>query len=367
MKTIKLIALLFFSLCCCFSFGQTKPGYYHQQLAKLQRAIEENFYLPSVDYYKETATVQPGKNDYSYLWPLCGLIQAGNEIEATTGDKNAMTKTMRIIGKYYDPAPPAPGYASYTMEKGGGDRFYDDNQWIGIACMDAYFRKKQPADLATGKLIYRYMMTGFDTVLGGGLYWQENKKVSKNTCSNGPAVVLAMQLYKAAGEKRYLDTAIAIYNWTKKALLAPNGLYWDNVSIKNGRIGKAQFSYNTGTMLQSGLYLYEATKDKKYLADAQALADSSLAFFCGSGKFRDGYWFNAVLLRAYQHLLKHNADKKYINAFKTCLDNALQNDVNDAGLMGKSKTVDLVGQSGTLEILARFAQLEASLSGNGKR
>ena len=358
MRRIKIIALVALVCSSVFSFGQKSSGYYHQQLAKLHQAIETAFYLPGENYYKETAELQPGKNAYSYLWPLCGLIQAANEIEVATADKNAMAKTMRIIGKYYDPAPPAPGYASYTIEKGGGDRFYDDNQWIGIACMDAYVRKKQASALATGKLIYRYMMTGYDTVLNGGLYWQENKKVSKNTCSNGPAAVLCMQLYKATGEKPYLDTAILIYNWTKKALLAPNGVYWDNVRIKDGRIGKAQFSYNTGTMLQSGLYLYEATKDKKYLVDAQRLADSSLTFFYGSGKFRDSYWFNAVLLRGYQHLLKHNSDMKYITAFKTCLNNALQNDVNEAGLLGKGKTADLVGQSGMLEILARFAQLE---------
>lgn len=340
------------------AYCQSAKGYYKSEMLKLQKAIEKNFYLPSVGYYKETVAVEKGRNDYSYLWPLCGLVQADNEIEKATEQKGLMAQTMKIIGKYYDPAPPAPGYASYTREKGGGDRFYDDNQWIGIACMDAYFRTKKGEDLITGKVIYRYMMTGFDTVLGGGLYWQENKKVSKNTCSNGPGIILAMQLYKATGEKLYLDTAILLYNWVVQNLKAPNGLYWDNIGVKNGHIGKAQFSYNTGTMLQSALYLYEATKNKKYLDEALAVADSSLGFFYSSGRFRDGYWFNAVLLRAYQHLLQHSTDTKYIAAFKTCLDNALQNDTNEAGLMGKEAPLDLVAQSGMLEILARFAFLE---------
>lgn len=354
-RFVWLFPVMVFFQCGVFAQGHKS---YLAPLLKFQHAVDSAFYLPSVNYYKETATVEKGKNDYSYLWGLCGMVQAANEIEIAAGQNGLLLRTMKIIGKYYDPAPPAPGYASYTMEKGGGDRFYDDNQWIGIACMDAYFRTKEKEHLATGKTIYRYMMTGFDTVLGGGLYWQEAKKVSKNTCSNGPAVILAMQLYKATGEKPYLDTALLLYNWANKNLKAPNGLYWDNVSVKNGRIGKAQFSYNTGTMLQSALYLYEATRDKKYLTEAVTVADSSLPFFYGSGKFRDGYWFNAVLLRAYQHLLQHHNDTKYLAAFKKCLDNALQNDVAELGLMGKNKTNDLVGQSGMLEILARFAQLE---------
>ena len=79
----------------------------------------------------------------------------------------------------------------------------------------------------------------------------------------------------------------------------------------------------------------------------------------GRGRFRDGYWFNAVLLRAYQHLLKHNQDMKYILGFKACLDQALQNDKNEQGLFkGRNEIRNLVDQGGMLEILARFTWLE---------
>ena len=266
---------------------------------------------------------------------------------------------MQIIQEYYDASPPAPGYASYIMKFKGGDRFYDDNQWIGIACMDAYFMDKKKSYLQTGKVIYKYMMTGFDTVLNGGLYWQENKKTSKNTCANGPGIILALQLYKATKDRSYLDTAILLYNWVNEKLKAPNGLYYDNFNVKTNKIGKAMFSYNTGTMLQSNVYLYEATKENKYLKEAVSIADSSLNYFYGTGKFRDSYWFNAVLLRGYQHLLQHKKDIKYIAAFKHCTDNALENNMNNLKLMGKDKTLDLVSQSGMLEILARLAWLES--------
>ena len=133
------------------------------------------------------------------------------------------------------------------------------------------------------------------------------------------------------------------------------------------RISKPILSYNTGTMLQSNLYLYESTGDKKYLKDANAIADSSLTFFYGKEKFRDNYWFNVVLLRAYQHLLKYNKDTKYIVGFKKCLDYALKNDKNDLGLFtGRDGVQNLVDHGGMLEILARYAWLESRYDLKGK-
>ncbi len=240
-----------------------------------------------------------------------------------------------------------------------GERYYDDNQWIGITALDAFARTKQQSNLDLGKLIYDFMMTGYDQVLGGGMYWKEGSKSSKNTCSNGPGILVALQLYKASKNKAYLDTALKIFNWTNSKLQTPSKLYYDNISTKDGSISKAVFSYNTGTMLESNVYLYECTGDKKYLQQANRIADSSLVFFYGREMFRDGYWFNAVLLRAYQHLLRYNNDTRYIMGFKKCLDAALQNEKNQEGLFtGKDGVQNLVEHGGMLEILARFAWLE---------
>jgi len=156
-----------------------------------------------------------------------------------------------------------------------------------------------------------------------------------------------------------MDNALLIYNWTNEKLQTPSGLYYDNIRTKDSTIDKAIFSYNTGTMLQSNVYLYECTGDEKYLKRATAIADSSLPFFYGNNKFRDDYWFNAVLLRGYQHLLRYNKDTKYILAFKKCLDYALKNEKSESGLFtDKNGTRNLVEQGGMLEMLARFAWLE---------
>ena len=346
--------------------AKSNTGYYKKETQSLGDAIHKNLYDKATgNYFLVVDSAKREKKGaylrkYTYIWSLCAMFQAANEVEKIDKKARLLDPVLKTMDKYFDPAPPRAGYSDYIMSLKPGERYYDDNQWIGITALDAYERTKKNSYLVLGKLVYDFMMNGYDSVLNGGIYWKETSKSSKNTCSNGPGALVALQLYQATKEKKYLDTAILIYNWTNEKLQAPSGLYYDNMSTREGnRIGKAIFSYNTGTMLQSNIYLFESTGDEKYLKRATVIADSSLTYFYGTGKFRDSYWFNAVLLRGYQHLLKHNKDTKYIVAFKKCLDNALQNEKNTDGLFtGKDGTRNLVDQGGMLEILARFAWLE---------
>ena len=370
--TIRNYVLFLFSLVTLFSnfiLAQKKSavpdGLYGKETKSLEAAIQKNLYDQVSGNY--LLVVDPSKREkkgdylreYTYIWSLCAMFQAANEIEKLDRSAKLLDPLLKSMNAYFDPAPPRAGYSDYIMSLKPGERYYDDNQWIGITALDAYERTKKKSYFELGKLVYDFMMSGYDSVLGGGIYWKETSKSSKNTCSNGPGVLVALQLYQVSKDEKYLDTALLIYNWTNEKLQAPSGLYYDNIKTRDNSIGKATFSYNTGTMLQSNVYLYECTKEEKYLKRAIAIADSSLPFFYGTGKFRDGYWFNAVLLRGYQHLLKYKKDTKYILGFKKCLDNSLKNEKNEQGLFMDRKGVrNLVDQSGMLEILARFAWLE---------
>jgi hypothetical protein len=357
--------------CGQFSNAQNVgPGksFYQKQMKSLHTAISENFYDKASGYYVVVVDSSKRENKdgylrkYTYLWSLCALYQAANEIEKIDAKARLMEPLLKIMNDYYSPAPPKPGYTDYIMKLKPGERYYDDNEWIGITALDAFARTKLKSQLDLGKLIFNFIMTGYDDELGGGFYWKEGSNNSKNTCSNGPGILVALQLYQATHDKAYLDVALKTYNWTNANLQAPSKLYYDNIRTKDRRIGKTIFSYNTGTMLEANLYLYECTGERKYLKEANGIADSSLAFFYGKGRFRDGYWFNAVLLRAYQHLLKYNNDTKYVLGFKQCLDASLKYEKNNKGLFtGKDGVRDLVDQGGMLEILARYALLETQL------
>jgi len=344
---------------------KSKNDFYKKEMESLNVAIESNFHDKASGYYfvdldpAKRETKFGHKREYSWLWALCAMFEASNEIEKVDKKANLVDGIFNSMQPYYDPSPPKPGYGEYIVKLSKGQRYYDDNQWIGITALDIYERTGKKSYFDLGKSMYDFMMTASDNALGGGLYWRENDFETKNTCSNGPGIIVALKMYKGTKDKKYLENAIKIYDWTTQKLQTPTGLFYDNIKVKDGSIGEAIFSYNTGTMLQSSVYLYELTGDKKYLEKANKMAESSLDYFYKSGKFRDGYWFNAVLLRGYMHLLKYNKDLKYISGFKKCLDNAIKENKNQKGLFEADNGVyNLVEHGGMLEILARFAHLE---------
>ena len=329
---------------------------YKSRINAINQNINRIFYEPATGLYRETN----GKDDkpHSYLWPLCALMQAANETEQMEPKKEYLKPVLAAIQQYYSTEPPAPGYQAYVSKESKDSRFYDDNQWIAIAALDAYNRTGKKSYLILAEEIYRFMMTGFDEKSGGGLYWKEDEKNTKNTCSNGPGILVALQLYKITKKKEYLTVATQLYDWTNKHLRAPDGIYWDAIKIPSMKIDSVKYTYNTGTMLQSNVYLYEITGKEEYLEEARVIADSATNYFLKDGKFRDAYWFNAVLLRGYQHLYQHTKNTKHLKAFKAALDNALATRRDSRNLMVKDKAEDLVAQAGMLEILARFAYME---------
>ncbi|GAB3088751.1 hypothetical protein GCM10027054_10910 [Isoptericola nanjingensis] len=89
--------------------------------------------------------------------------------------------------------------------------------------------------------------------------------------------------------------------WTDEHLLAPNGLYWDNVKL-DGSIDRTQWSYNQGVPVGTYTLLYEATGEERYLEKAEAIAAASYRFYVTEGRlagqpmFFNSIWFKNLLL-----------------------------------------------------------------------
>ncbi len=84
-----------------------------------------------------------------------------------------------------------------------------------------------------------------------------------------------------------------------------SGMIWDGINrTGDGKIDKGwRFTYNQGIFIGASLELYHATKDARYLADAERTAGAALdAFFPGTGLCReggkgDGGLFKGILVR----------------------------------------------------------------------
>jgi len=157
------------------------------------------------------------------------------------------------------------------------NKFNDDIAWAVLFSVRGYLLTDNKAYLEKGKEQFDKMYSrAFTNKYGGGLNWFETK-TSKNSCIQGPAMVAACYLAQATGDKTYYDKAIALYSWSKIYLFnATTGKVNDAIDLdeKTGLIKTGTWSstYNQGTFLGAATMLYNYTKEKNYLLDAEKIA-----------------------------------------------------------------------------------------------
>lgn len=280
----------------------------------------------------------------SYLWPFSGMLSAVNALGKLEGGKEkydgSLEHVMAGLERYMDELRQPAAYQSYPFDFGGDDRFYDDNLWLGLDFMDAYELTGDGRYLKKAEDIFEFILSGWSGELGGGLYWCEQKKESKNTCSNGPAAVLALRLYEITGDKSYFDWGMKIYQWTRLNLQSPEGVYWDNINLL-GAVDKTAYAYNSGTMLNAAVLLYRITGDGEYLKEARRVAKASFDHFAPVR--RDGRrffpaenpWFTLILFKGYQALCEVDREPVYIRTIAENLDYAWMHARDRNGLISR--------------------------------
>ena len=381
---------------CAFAVSSCASGSSDMQEAYLEKAkttmqsvytcysVAENFLLrenyPFDDGYKagylasEEQASRP--NPYSYLWPFSGTLSAVAAImETEPSYQNILTgRVLPGLEEYYDAKREPHAYSSYIKSAPASDRFYDDNVWLGIDFTDLYVLTEKPEYLEKAEMIWKFIESGIDDKLGGGIYWCEQKKGSKNTCSNAPGSVFALKLYKATGNPHYLEQGKALYEWTRNTLMdSTDFLYFDNINL-SGKIQTWKFAYNSGQMVQAGALLYGITGDKKYLSDAARTAESCYDYFFEDYTAEDGTsfrilkagntWFNAVMVRGLIELYKADGNRTYIDAVRKSLDTAWEKSRTEEGLFNDdcsgrktNETKWLLVQGAMAEMYARMAAL----------
>jgi predicted alpha-1,6-mannanase (GH76 family) len=389
LKTLALLTVVFFSGLIC----QAKPE--NKNLMRAQTTLNQIFSLYDAGHdhllnetypYKaeEKATYLAGEDKVkgkrvAYLWPTSGVFSGVNALLKTTRDKQyrKMLETTVLPGlqQYYDQVRKPACYQSYIFSAGESDRFYDDNVWLALDFCESYMLTKNSEYLKKSIETWKFVISGWDNELGGGIYWCEQKKKSKNTCSNAPGSVLALKLYEATKDTVYLNWGVRIYNWTKTNLQdSTDYLYFDNKNL-SGKISRQKYTYNSGQMLQATAMLYKLTGKKMYLEEAQRIAKSAINHFTedyttAEGKrirlFKNtGNWFNAILFRGYVELYQLDKNPEYITIFSDNMDQ-LWNQIRDKnGLFSKDwKGVKndeykwLLDQASLVEIWATLAELE---------
>ncbi len=284
-------------------------------------AMQQYFYAPNVSpgdtssLYVEDYP-QSG-NRYSYLWPfsralvatiiLAGIppsFDGGLEYQADVSDR------LSGLSHYWDGAANPPGYDSYVTAPfgGGGDKYYDDQAWVGLALAQDYRLTQSASALSDAENVFSFVYPdGWDGNAGefdpGGTFWVQQgaglglTNHERTTTSNAPNAELGFRLEQLdPGDQATYETgSMTMYRWVNHYLYnvdsnptdpnAPNpnyepskpSLVFDKVT--EGRVGKTLWTYNQGAMIAANVTAYQDTAETGYLTNAEALANASLDYF----------------------------------------------------------------------------------------
>lgn len=279
------------------------------------KVLETRFATAPDGLYREHAPPAPNDRAFAYLWPFSQAQTAVLDIGSLPGgDTNAASRAAQLrdgfFARYWDGGSSPAGGASYPLVAGGGEKFYDDNNWVGLNLVELYRATGDRAALAEASRAFNFVISGWDAdpthPAPGGIFWTQagwNTTRDRNTVSTAPAAQLALELYGATGDNGYLDWAVRLFSWVEQTLKDPaDGLYWDHIEL-NGQIEKTKWSYNQGGMMAAATLFYRYTGDTGYLNRARDIAIASLTYFAAD----DRLWgqdpiFNAIYFRDLQLL-----------------------------------------------------------------
>jgi uncharacterized protein YyaL (SSP411 family) len=288
--------------------------------------IQLSFYLPQRSLYAEM--IDDGKKPHpAWIW------DASMELSALCAA--ARLEPREYLPRVRSYAAALRAYRTMNHDRPGldvnpppknPDRYYDDNAWISLALLETYDLTHDSKDLELAADAYSFAMSGEDSALGGGIYWHEDKTESKNACSSGPAMLAALQFYHITREQRYLEAARRLYDWTRARLQDKDGLVFDSISLPDGVIAKAKYSYNSATLLRASCILHRLTHEQHFLDEAQRIAQAAEKRFvrqkngiiAGAGKL------GVKLIEALLELYQTDHDDHWRQVVARCLNSLRQ-------------------------------------------
>lgn len=270
-------------------------------------ALEARCYDPATGLYGERIGRLRRARRYDHLWPFAGAWSALCTLaclEEAAIPEGRLAAQLAALERYRLPAEPHGGLASGVVAPlgPGGERYFDDNAWIGLVLWRHGRLSGQAEAAAKAVELADWCATGWlgDGHLArpGGIRWKEGiAPGSRNTCSNAPVAELAALCYLESGDVAHLELARRVYAWTRSALRTVHGLYADRIA-PDGTVTSSVLSYNQGTMIGAAVLLATATGEEHYLEDALRTAAASLhRYQDGAALQREPPGFVAIYLR----------------------------------------------------------------------
>ncbi|MES2658300.1 MAG: glycoside hydrolase family 76 protein [Verrucomicrobiota bacterium] len=294
---------------------------YAQWGAENLATIRKDLWLPKLNLYAEQAPDDKGVPAApAFMWgvgvQLSALVAAAKvEPEKYLPETKAYADAIQV---YWLKHNDLEGFDVQPGPK-SSDRYYDDNAWLVLALAEVFEVTKDRKYLDRSVATFKFVMSGEDEKLGGGLYWREQILSSKNTCTNAPTIVSALRLHQLTKDDKYLETAKRVYAWTNSHLQDTDGLYWDAINLE-GRVNRRKFSYNTALMIRANCLFHAITGEARYLDEAKRVAQAAEKFWVReNGAVGDSGRFAHMLMESFLAVYQQDKDPRWVQTVERTL------------------------------------------------
>lgn len=330
----------------------------------LQSSTQSKFLSSNGTYYIQN---NDGNTNFNYWWNAHGIEGLLDGYQRTRSSVYTQRMKTLLNGIRSNNGGTYPTY------------FYDDMAWLALASLRAYENTSDADYLTAANTLWADMKGGQHPEQGGALQWNKGAPNSFNSCTNAPAILLAIRMARVNNNSEDQATAISIYNWMKTKLVDnTTGAVWDSYDAGTLVTNKDWvFSYNVGTWIGAGLELYKKTGTQSYLDDAVLSANYALNNRLyngvlwanedggGDGGLFKGVFYRYLALLAKEGSISQTNRDRYNEALKTTArgvydvaTNKTSQLVNNNLLVPAGTTIDYSSQLSGIMLMEIAANLD---------
>jgi len=326
---------------------------YASRAARAYAAMQSRFRTSDLTYRRDGLLHRPWT--VAHLWPFARALVATLDLSGVHDGPPAqfdadagIAEQLQTLERYWDVSGGVPAYSSDVLGTWlGGNRYYDDNAWVGLALVQLERMRPGGGHLDRATELFRFAQAGWDgrsnVPYPGGVFWVEQgvgvgaRNHDRNTVSNAPNAALGLHLEELTGFQTGVAESIRpedMYEWVNAALdvsrdgdCPATGLFWDKLR-GDGTLDPTFWSYNQGSMIGVNVLLARrgGPAQAGYLARAEAIARKALRHFGDSGYQSQPPAFNAIFFRNLLLLHAASADDRLctqiVEAMRTYADRA---------------------------------------------
>jgi hypothetical protein len=236
--------------------------------------MERKFFDPRSGDYRDTAGGPVGSHAWPYSQALAATLEVAPLEPRNLHVRRVLRQRFALLDRRF-----RSGQLYTTSPQ--GYLYYDDNEWISFDFLDWNDLHSNPTAVRKAAGVFGALAAAWSSdptfACPGGVPWTTAPGYpSRNTVSTANAAVLGLRLYLLSPQPFLLQSSTLMLGWLDECLLAPNGLFWDNIG-PNGTVDQTEWSYNQGSVIEAYRLLYLATGNPADLARAESVADTTLA------------------------------------------------------------------------------------------